>query len=144
MAAGLDKDQTAGANAAYEALIEMRDRYGAYYPQDDPLRNPAPAVLTAMDQDDPDVRLRQAFNLDKAAASDEQIYERVLVTYRDVRDHADTHARYVLGRYASYGANGVPKNIGVAKYWLWEAVRSDSKPAHQLLDEIGEQHSCAK
>jgi len=97
-----------------------------------------------MDQDDPDVRLRQAFNLEKAAASDEQIYERALATYQDVRDHADTDPRYVLGRYALYGTNGVPKNIGVARYWLWEAVRSGSKPAQQLLDEIGEQQSSAK
>lgn len=136
MTQGLSKEQVAGANAAYETLLKTRAEYGAYYVQDDPLRNPSPAELAAMDQDDPDVQLREAFNLEKDAALDPETYQRVLAMYRTVRDQRDTQARFVLGRYALYGTNGVPKNLTAAKYWLVEAIRSGSKPAQELLDEI--------
>ena len=140
MIAGMTQQQNTGANVASEALMTTRAQYGAYYVQDDPLRNPSPKALVAMDQDDPDVQLRQAFNLERAAASDERTYQSVLALYRKVRDHRDTDARFVLGRYASYGKNGVPKNLGVAKYWLLEAAKSGSKPAEELLGEV-EKHS---
>lgn len=136
MMANMSREQIAGANAAYDALIETRSQYGAYYVQDDPLRDPSPAALAAMDQDDPDVQLREAFNLEKAVVRDEQTYQHVLAIYRRVRDHRDTDVRLVLGRYALYGANGVPRNLDVAEYWLREAVRSGSRPARELLATI--------
>jgi hypothetical protein len=131
---GMSQEQIAQVEAAYAALIETRTRYGAYYVQDDPLRNPSPEALGAMDQDDPDVQIRQAFNLEKNAPSSEQAYQHVLAVYREIRDHRDTDVRFVLGRYALYGASGVPKNRGVAEYWLREAVQSGSKPAEELLE----------
>jgi TPR repeat protein len=143
MTAGMSQKQIADSNAIYEQLRETRTRFGAYYAQDDPLRNPSPAQLTAMDQDDPDVQLREAVDLEKTAVKDEQTYRRVLAIYRDVRDHRDTVPRFVLGRYALNGTNGVPMDRGVARYWLGEAVRSGSRPAQQLLDSI-EEHSSSK
>ncbi|MGB7547475.1 MAG: hypothetical protein WBM14_06990 [Terracidiphilus sp.] len=136
MMKGMNQEQIAAAQAAYDGLMETRVRYGAYYAQDDPMRNSSPAALAAMDQDDPDVQLREAFNLEKSAVKDEQTYQRVVAMYRKVRDHRDTDVRFVLGRYALYGANGIPKNLGVAEYWLREAVQSGSKPAQELLATI--------
>jgi TPR repeat protein len=141
MTTGMSREQIEGANAAYDRLVETRARYGAYYVQDDSLRNASPAALAAMDQDDPDVQVRQAFNLEKDAAGNKQPYQRVLAMYRKVRDRRDADARFVLGRYALRGTNGVPKNIGVAEYWLREAVRSGSKPAQELLETIEKQPS---
>ncbi len=143
MTAGMSQKQTADADAAYQALIEARKHFGAYYAQDDPLRNPSAAIISAMDQDDPDVQIRVAFDLGKTAINDEQAYQRVLGVYRDVRDHRDTAPRFVLGRYALNGANGIPKDPGVAEYWLHEAVRSGSKPAQELLNSL-EEHSGGK
>lgn len=139
MTDGLSQQQIARANAAYEALVDTRSRYGAYYAQDDPLRSPSPAELAAMDQDDPDVQLREAFNREQNATTNEQDYERVLAMYRRVRDQRDTQARFVLAQYALDGTNGVPKNLGVAQYWLREAIRSGSKPAQELLDQVENQ-----
>lgn len=129
----MSQEQIAGAQAAYDALIGTRARYGAYYVQDDPMRDPSAPALAAMDQDDPDVQLRAAFNLERAAAQNEQTYQQVLAIYRKVRDHRDTDARFVLGWYALHGLNDIPKNLSVAEYWLGEAVRSGSKPAQELL-----------
>ena len=143
MTTGMSQKQVADANLAYEALAETQVRFGAYYAQDDPLRNPSRAMIAGMDQDDPDVQLRKAFDLEKTAVRYEQTYRRVLAIYRDVRDHRDTVPRFVLGRYALNGINGVPKDRGVAEYWLREAVRSGSKPAQQLLDSIDE-HSASR
>jgi TPR repeat protein len=143
MTAGMSQKQNADADEAYQALIETRTRFGAYYAQDDSLRNPSAAIISAMDQEDPDVQLRIAFDLEKTAINDEQAYRRVLGIYRDVRDHRDTAPRFVLGRYALKGTNGIPKDRGVAEYWLHEAVRSGSKPAQELLDSI-EEHSSGK
>lgn len=136
MTSSMTSQQSAAADAALKGLNDTRVQYGAYYVQDDPMRNPTPAVLAAMDQDDPDVQIREAFNLEAAAAHDETAYQRALALYRKVRDHRDTDARFVLGKYALTGANGVAKNRGVAEYWLWEAIRSGSQPARQLLDSI--------
>ena len=136
MTTGMSQQQTASARAAYEGLIDTRVRFGAYYAQDDPLRDPSPAALLAMDQDDPDVQLREAFSMERSAAEDGRTYERVLAIYREVRNHRDSEVRFVLGRYALYGKNGVPKDRAVAEYWLREAVRSGSKRAQELLDSV--------
>ncbi|HWT64921.1 MAG TPA: SEL1-like repeat protein, partial [Terracidiphilus sp.] len=73
---------------------------------------------------------------ESVAAKDTEAYERAISLYRIVRDHRDTDARFVLGRYALTGANGVPKDRGVALYWLHEAARSGSRPAKTLLNSI--------
>jgi TPR repeat protein len=142
MTKGMTDQQKATAEAAYQHLLETRVRFGAYYTQDDPFRNPSTSELRAMDQDDPDVQLREAYSLEKSALTDQAIYRRVLALYRNVRDHRDSAPRLVLGRYALNGSNGVPRDRGVAEYWLHEAVRSGSKPAQQLLDALP-QHSAA-
>ena len=141
MTSSMTAEQRAGAEAVFQALIKARREYGAYYVHDDPLRDPTPAALAAMDQDDPDVQLREAFRMESAAANDEQVYQNVLAVYRKVRDHRDYEFRFVLGRYALNGANGVPKNRAVAEYWLHEAVRSGSKSAQELLEAIEKQPS---
>jgi TPR repeat protein len=133
---GMSDEQLRKANAAFDSLIASRARYGAFYTADDPLRDPSEATLASMAQGDPDVELRRAFSSEKSALNDEGAYERVLAIYRKVRDHHDTDVRFVLGRYALNGTNGVPKNRGVAEYWLREAGRSGSKPAQDLLDSI--------
>lgn len=132
----MSQEQMAGAKAAYDALIETHAEYGAYYIQDDPLRNSTPMALAAMDQDDPDVQLREAFNREHAAAQNEQEYQSVLAVYRKVRNQCDYEFRFVLGRYSLYGTNGVPKDRGVAEYWLHEAVRSGSTQAQEMLNQI--------
>jgi TPR repeat protein len=136
MTSSMTREQIAAAESVYQSLINTRARSGAYYAQDDPLRNPTPAALAGMDQDDPDVQLREAFNLETLAASDEHAYQSAIAIYRKVRDHRDTDFRFVLGRYALNGANGVPQNRAVAEYWLNEAARSGSQQAQQLLDQI--------
>jgi hypothetical protein len=136
MTASMTPQQVAGAEAAFQGLLKTRAAYGAYYVPDDPLRDPLPAALAAMDQDDPDVQLREAFNTEEAAAQDRQAYQRVIAIYRKVRDHCDYDFRFVLGRYALYGANGVPKSHTVAEYWLNEAARSGSQQARRLLDQL--------
>lgn len=133
---GMSQQQLQAVGAAYQALKQTREKYGAFYTADDPLRNPAPEALDAMDQDDPDVQLRRAFSMESAAATNEKAYERALALYRKVRDHRDTDARFVLGRYALTGTFGIPKNRGAALYWLHEAGRSGSKPAQTLLNSI--------
>jgi TPR repeat protein len=121
---------------AYQALIKERAQYGAYYLQDDPLRDPPPAQLAAMDQDDPDVQLRVAFNLESSAATDEHAYQAALAIYRKVRNERDYGFRFVLGRDALNGTNGVTKDLKVAEYWLQMAAYGGSKPAQKLLDQI--------
>ncbi|HEY2858404.1 MAG TPA: hypothetical protein VGJ21_08310 [Terracidiphilus sp.] len=133
---GMSQQQLQAADAAYRALQERREKDGAFYTADDPLANPSPAALNAMDQDDPDVQLRRAFSMESSAARNKETYERVIGLYRTVRDHRDTDARFVLGRYALTGANGIPKDRGVALYWLHEAARSGSEPAQTLLRSI--------
>jgi TPR repeat protein len=137
MTSSMTREQLAAAESAYQSLINERAMYGAYYVYDDPLREPSPAALAAMDQDDPDVQLREAFNMEQTATQSPEAYQAALAIYRRVRDHCDYDFRFVLGRYALYGKNGVPKDRTVADYWLHEAVRSGSKQAQQLLDQIG-------
>ncbi|HUX28145.1 MAG TPA: hypothetical protein VMV39_05125, partial [Terracidiphilus sp.] len=136
MTSPMTSQQKADAEAAYQGLMKIHAEYGAYYVHDDPLRDPLAAALAALDQDDPDVQLREAFNMETAVASNELQYQQTLAVYRKVRDHRDYEFRFVLGRYALYGTNGVPKNRAVAEYWLNEAVRSGSQRAQQLLDQI--------
>jgi TPR repeat protein len=128
--------QRAGAGAAYQALLNERAQFGAYYVHDDPLRDPSPAALAAMDQDDPDVQLREAFNLERSAATDEHAYQSALAIYRKVRNERDYGFRFVLGRDALYGTNGVQKDRTVAEYWLKMAAYGGSKQSQQLLDQI--------
>lgn len=137
MTSSMSNEQTEGAETAYEALLEERAQYGAYYVQDDPLRDPSPTALAAMDQDDPDVQLREAFNLERSASTDEHAYQTALAIYRKVRNERDYGFRFVLGRDALNGMNGVPKDRDVAEYWLKMAAYGGSKPAQQLLDKIG-------
>ncbi len=136
MTSSMTPKQLADAAAAYLALLKERAQYGAYYVQDDPLRDPSPQALAAMDQDDPDVQLREAFKMEKAAANDEQVYQNALAIYRKVRNERDYGFRFVLGRDALYGTNGVPKDRKVAEYWLKMAAYGGSKPAQQLLHQI--------
>jgi len=95
--------------------------------------------LKAMDREDPDVQLRLAFAMESAAATDTNTYKRVIDLYRTVRNHRDRDCRFVLGRYALLGTNGVPKDREVAAYWLREAINSGSKPAQTLLEQINHQ-----
>jgi TPR repeat protein len=136
MTSSMTPQQMASADAAYQELIKTRSEYGAYYVQDDPLRDPSPAALEAMDQDDPDVQLREAFGMERLAVNDEVAYQNALAIYRKVRDHRDFDFRFVLGRYALNGTNGSPQNRAVAEYWLNEAARSGSQQAQQLLNQI--------
>jgi TPR repeat protein len=136
---GMTEVQLKAADAAYRALVDARQRYGAFYVADDLMRDPSPSELKAMDQEDPDVQLRQAFAMESAAATNSNAYERVIDFYRTVRNHRDSDCRFVLGRYALLGTNGVPKDRKVAAYWLREAINSGSKPAQALLDRINKQ-----
>jgi TPR repeat protein len=136
MTSSMTPKQLADAGAAYLELLKEHTQYGAYYVQDDPLRDPSPEALAAMDQDDPDVQLREAFNLERSAATDERAYLAALAIYRKVRSERDYGFRFVLGRDALYGTHGVPKDRNVAEYWLKMAAYGGSKPAQQLLDQI--------
>jgi TPR repeat protein len=139
MTSSMNAEQRVSAEAAYQALLKERTQYGAFYVQDDPLRSPSAEALAAMDQDDPDVQLREAFNLESSAARDERVYQSALAVYRKVRDERDFGFRFVLGRDALNGTNGVPKNRNVAEYWLKMAAYGGSKPAQRLLDQIQDQ-----
>lgn len=133
---GMSPEQTKAANAAYDSFVLTRKTYGAYYPADDPLRNPSASVLAAMPDYDPDVQLRKAFALEPAAANDAQLYAQVLDIYRTIRDQRETISRYALGRNALTGANGVPKNRAIAEYWLHEAANRGSAPAKEMLTKL--------
>jgi TPR repeat protein len=136
---GMAEEQRKAADAAYRALVDARRRYGAFYVIDDPMRDPSPDALKAMDQEDPDVQLRMAFSMESAAATESSAYARVIDLYRTVRNHRDSDCRFVLGRYALLGTNAVSKDREVAAYWLREAINSGSKPAQALLDKINQQ-----
>jgi len=133
---GMTAKQLKAADAAYRALVDVRQRFGAFYVADDPMRDPPPGALEAMDQEDPDVQLRRAFSMESTAATDSNTYARVIDLYRTVRNHRDSDCRFVLGRYALLGTNGVPKDREVATYWLREAINSGSKSAQELLDQL--------
>jgi len=130
---GMSAQQLHDADAAYDALVHVRELYGAYYPADDPLRNPSPEVLDAMPQDDPDVELRRAFSDEKAAATNPELYAQVLGTYKKVRDRRKMDIRFVLGLYLIEGSNGVAKNVPLGVDWLKEAASAGSEPAREKL-----------
>ena len=56
--------------------------------------------------------------------------------YRKVRNERDYGFRFVLGRDALNGMNGVQKDSAVAEYWLKMAAYGGSKPARELLDQL--------
>jgi TPR repeat protein len=130
---GMTTQQLEAANAAYDALVKTRKLYGAFYPMDDPLRNPSPEALSAMPQDDPDIEIRRAFSLEKAASTDTSTYTEVLATYRRIRDRRKMDVLFILGRNLMDGKNGLPKNISAAEYWLNEAAREGSDQARSFL-----------
>jgi TPR repeat protein len=130
---GMSAEQHRAAEDVYQSLVDTRRRNGAYYPPDDPLRDPTAAVLAAMPQDDPDVQLRTAFALEKTAATDETAYRRALDIYRTVRDRREIDIRFVLGCNLLTGANGLPRNQAEARVWLRVAAERGSQPAKALL-----------
>lgn len=133
---GMSPEQLKSSFAAFDALVRTRTLTGAYYPADDALKSANLAALEAMPQDDPDVQLRLAFSLEKAAASDPKVYERALDLYRTVRNRRKMDVRFVLGRNSLEGHYGVPKNKDIALYWLHEAANEGSKPAQNLLASL--------
>jgi hypothetical protein len=136
MTSGMTAQQRDAANAAYESLVQARKYDGAYYPVDDPLRNPTPEALAAMPSDSPDVQLRRAFVLEQAAQTSEATYRQVMDIYRTVRDRREMDIRFVLGRDCLNGTSGIPKNPATAQYWLHEAADRGSKPAQDLLTTL--------
>lgn len=137
MVTPMSLQQRAAADAAYESLVQTRMRAGAYYPKDDPLRNPSAAALAAMPQDDPDVQLRRAFTLEKAGQTDEAVYERVIGIYRTVYERREMDIRFVLGRNLLNGTNGFPKDNETGEAWVREAAKRGSKPAQDFLARLG-------
>ena len=133
---GMSAAQLTAADKSFAALERTRKFFGAYYPADDPLKNITPAALAAMPQDDPDVQLRRAFSLEKAAANNPKIYEQVLDAYRTVRNRRKMDIRFVLGRNSLEGRYGVPKNKEISLYWLHEAANEGSKPSQNLLKSL--------
>ena len=133
MESRMTPEQHQAANAEYSSLVQTRIRDGAYYPPDDPLRSATLAALAAMPKDDPDVQLRLAFALEKAAPTDDDAYREAMDLYRTVRDRREMDVRFVLGRDYLNGTNGVPKNLALARVWLSEAASRGSKPAEALL-----------
>jgi TPR repeat protein len=125
--------QYEAAEAEYASLVHTRVIDGAYYSPDDPLRNPTPAQLAAMPQDDPDVQLRRAFALEATAQTNDEAYREALSLYRTVRDRREMDIRFALGRDYMNGRNGLPRNIGLARYWFDEAAGLGSQPAKILL-----------
>ncbi len=136
MESGMNAQQGKAADAAYEALVKTRESDGAYYFFDDPLRAPSADELAKMPQDDPDVQLRSAFALDAEAKTDEKAYRRAMDLYRTVRDRREMDIRFVLGRNALNGTNGMPKDPAIARYWLQVAAGRGSNPAAEMLAQI--------
>lgn len=136
MESGMTPQQHHAADAAYGALVQTRSNYGAYYAPDDPLRNPTPEVLAGMPKDDPDVQLRRAFTLEKAAQTDDNAYREAMDLYRTIRDRREMDVRFALGRNYLNGTNGLPKNLALARYWFDEAASLRSQPAKALLASL--------
>jgi TPR repeat protein len=133
---GITGAQHKDAEEAYDALVQTRSYDGAYYPFDDPLRTLTPSAIASMPQDDPDVQLRRAFSLERAARTNRKAYREAMDLYRTVRDRREIDVRFVLGRNALNGTNGIPKNPSAAQYWLHIAADRGSKPAKKLLDTL--------
>ena len=124
------------ADDAFAGMLHVRRINGAYYPAGDPLRDVSSEALAAMPQDDPDVQIREAFAMEKAAATGSRQYERAMAIYRMVRDRREIDVRMVLARDALNGTRGVPKNEGVARYWLFECVQRGSVEAKEQLAKL--------
>jgi TPR repeat protein len=133
MESRMSPQQRQAADAGFNSLVQTRVTDGAYYSPDDPLRNATPAALAAMPKDDPDVQLRRAFALEKAAKTDDRAYREAMDIYRTVRDRREMDVRFILGRDYLNGTHGVPKNLALARVWLSEAASRGSKPAQALL-----------
>jgi TPR repeat protein len=133
MESGMTPQQHQAAEGEYDSLVQTRLNDGAYYTPDDPLRDPTSEALAAMPQDDPDVQLRRAFALEKAAQTDSAAYQQAITLYRTVRDRREMDIRLVLGRDYLNGTDGLPKNTDLARYWLNEAAGRGSQPAKDLL-----------
>ena len=133
MESRMTPEQHQAADAEYNSLVETRLRDGAYYPPDDPLRNATPTALAAMPKNDPDVQLRRAFSLEKAAQTNDEAYQQAMDLYRTIRDRREMDVRFILGRDYLNGANGLPSNLALARVWLTEAANRGSKPAQALL-----------
>ena len=136
MESSMTPQQEDAADHAYKSLVEARVRDGAYYSPDDPLRGVTSAKLAAMPKDDPDVQLRRAFALEKAAQTSDDAYREAMALYRTVRDRREMDVRFVLGRNYLNGTNGVPRNLALARYWLNEAAGRGSQPARALLANL--------
>jgi TPR repeat protein len=136
MESGMTPDQHQAADAEYQSLVQTRVRDGACYPPDDLLRNPTPAALASMPNDDPDVQLRRAFALEKSAQTNDDAYREAMDLYRTVRDHREVDVRFILGRDYMNGTNGIPRNLALARVWLNEAANRGSKPAQALLTAV--------
>jgi TPR repeat protein len=133
MESGMTPQQHQAADGIYDALVQARFDDGAYYSPEDPLREPTPEGLAALPNDDPDVQLRRAFSLEKPAQTDGNAYRRAMDIYRAVRDRRQMDVRFALGRNYLNGANGLPRNLALARYWLEEAAGFGSKWAKALL-----------
>jgi TPR repeat protein len=133
MESHMTPEQHQAADAEYNSLVQTRIRDGAYYPPDDPLRSATSSALAAMPRDDPDVQLRRAFALEKAAQTNDEAYQEAMDLYRTVRDRREMDVRFILGRDYLNGTNGLPMNLALARVWLSEAADRGSKPAQALL-----------
>ena len=112
MESRMTPEQMQTADAQYHSLVETRIRDGAYYPPADPLRGATPAALAAMEKDDPDIQLRRAFALEKAAQTNDEAYKEAMDLYRTVRDRREMDVRFILGRNYLNGTNGEPVEFG--------------------------------
>lgn len=129
--AAMQPAQKVQADSIFDGLVQTRTLDGAYYPASDPLREPTAAALRAMADDDPDVQLRRAFELEKD--SQPESYEQAIKLYRIARDRREMDVKVVLGRDHMYGTHGVPKDAWLAQHWLLHAANAGSRPAALYL-----------
>jgi len=129
--AQMSPDELSEANSLFEGLIRTRVHDGAYYPFDDPLREPSVAELKALPDDDPDVQLRRAFALEASKLPGD--YEQTIRLYRIARDRRGMDVKVALGRDYLYGIHGVAKDARLSRYWLNRAAEAGSKPAALYL-----------
>lgn len=120
-------------DASYEAMLAIRARNGAYYSVGDPLRDPLPEALAAMPDDDPEVKLRKAFALEKTAGTSEEGYLMAMKLYREVRDSRDTAPQLFLAKLHATGAEGIVKDDSLRLFWLRQAAARGSEKAREML-----------
>lgn len=119
------------ADSIFEGLVDTRMRDGAYYSAGDALREPSQAQLATMANDDPDVQLRRAFELEMNGSPEK--YMAAMDLYRRVRDRRKVDVRLVLWHEAKDGTDGVTKDPAVATYYLNQAANEGSMVAKALL-----------